>query len=86
MLTFWQCFRIVEPHMTKLLEEVFAEATKLPEGEQDAFARLMLGELHSESEWNQRFHATADKLSRLAKAAIDEFRSGRTEELDPDRL
>jgi hypothetical protein len=72
--------------MTKLLEEVFARATELPEGEQDAFARLMLGELHSETEWNHRFHATAARLSSLATAAVEEYRAGRTEELDPDKL
>ena len=72
--------------MTKLLEEAFEEATKLPEGEQDALARLMLGELNSESEWNRRFHASAPKLSSLAKAAVEEYRAGRTEELDPDKL
>ena len=72
--------------MTKLLEEVFKEATKLPEAEQDAFARLMLGELQSEGEWNLRFHAMPGKLSALAKGALEEFRSGRTKELDPDKL
>jgi hypothetical protein len=77
---------MAEQPMTKLLEKAFEEATQLPEGEQDAFARLMLGEFHSEAEWNRRFHASAEKLSSLAKAAIEEFRSGRTEELDPDKL
>jgi hypothetical protein len=72
--------------MRKLLEQVIEQATRLPEGEQDAFARLMLEELHAEAEWNRRFHASASKLSSLAKAAVEEFRSGRTEELDPDKL
>lgn len=72
--------------MTKLLELAFAQAAKLPEGEQDALANLMLAELSSESGWNERFHASAAKLSGLASAALQEFRTGRTEPLDPDAL
>jgi hypothetical protein len=34
--------------MTKLLEEAFAEASKLPEPEQDALAAVILEELASE--------------------------------------
>ena len=72
--------------MTKLLEEVIAQATKLPEGEQDAFARLMLSELQSESGWSRRFHESAAKLSLAASAALEEYHAGLTEELDPDKL
>jgi hypothetical protein len=62
--------------MTQLLERAFAEASKLPESEQDSFASLVLAELESERRWSQAFAASQDKLAALADEALDEFEAG----------
>jgi len=71
--------------MTQLLQSAFAEASKLSETEQDAFASLLLAELESEQKWSQAFAASQDKLSSLADEALAEFESGQTLPLDLDR-
>ena len=72
--------------MTKLLEEAFAEASKLPEQEQDALATVILEELASERRWDQAFADSADLLAQLADQALAEHRAGKTQVLDPERL
>jgi hypothetical protein len=76
----------MEAHMTKLLEEAFAEASKLPEQEQDALAAVILEELASERRWDQAFADSADLLAQLAEQALAEHRAGKTQRLDPERL
>ncbi len=71
--------------MTQLLERAFAEASKLPEPEQDSFASLLLAELDSEHRWSQAFASTQDKLAALADEALREFEAGETQPLDLDR-
>jgi hypothetical protein len=72
--------------MTKLLERAFTEASKLPDSEQDAFARWILEELGAEKRWDTAFANSQDLLSRLADEALAEHRAGKTEVLDPDKL
>ena len=72
--------------MTKLLEEAFAEASKLPEQEQDALAAVIFEELASERRWDQAFADSADLLAQLADQALAEHRAGKTHVLDPERL
>ncbi len=60
--------------MTELLEKAFSEVSKLPELQQDSFARWLLEEIASEQRWDKAF-------SELA-----EHRSGKTRLLDPDSL
>lgn len=72
--------------MTKLLEHAFAEASRLPEAEQDALARRVLDDLRSEQEWSRRFAESEDVLERLADEALEEKRTGRTSPLDLRRL
>lgn len=72
--------------MTRRLEEAFRAASHLPPAEQDALAELILAEVASEAEWDQRFADTADTLAALADEAHVEYVQGRTEPLDPDRL
>ena len=72
--------------MTKLLEEAFTEASKLPEQEQDALAAVILEELASERRWDQAFADSADLLAQLADNALAEHRAGKTQVLDPERL
>jgi len=71
--------------MTQLLERAFAEASRLPESEQDSFASLLLAELDSERRWSQAFASSQDKLETMADEALREFESGETLPLDPER-
>lgn len=72
--------------MTTLLEQAFAEAARLPEGEQDLLASRLLAELSAEDEFDRAIAESSDKLARLAEEALSDYRAGLTEELDPDRL
>jgi hypothetical protein len=72
--------------MTQLLEEAFAEASKLPQQEQDALAAVILEELASERRWDQAFADSADLLAQLAHHALAEHRAGKTHLLDPEQL
>jgi hypothetical protein len=72
--------------MTKLLKKAFDEASKLPEKEQDALARILLEELASERRWEELFAGSPDLLGQLADEALAEHRAGRTKELDPRKL
>lgn len=72
--------------MTQLLEKAFVEASKLDESEQDALARWILYEIESEQRWDELFAESQDKLAILAEQALEEYRAGRTQLLDPDAL
>jgi hypothetical protein len=72
--------------MTTLLRQAFAEASKLREVEQDVLASRLLAELAAEEAFDRAIPGSTDNLSRLAREALTEHRSGLTEELDPDRL
>ncbi len=72
--------------MTALLEKAFQEATKLPQEEQEAFARWILKELESEHHWAELLDTSASLLDELADEAHDEYRTGKSAPLDPDRL
>jgi hypothetical protein len=71
--------------MTQLLEHAFAEAAKLPDGEQDSVASFLLAEIESERRWSQAFASTQDKLAGLADEALRELEAGETLPLDLDR-
>lgn len=72
--------------MAKLLQKAFEEASKLPEGEQDALDRVLLEELASERRWEKLFAGSQDLLADLADQALTEHRAGRTKKLDPEKL
>ena len=72
--------------MTVLLKEAFDKASELPPEEQDTFARFLLAELESEAQWSDAFARSQDALAKLADEALEEFRAGKTEILDPDNL
>ena len=72
--------------MTRLLEQAFAEAAKLPTAEQDLLASRLLAELASEDAFDEAIARSSAKLGRLAEEALAEYRAGLTEELDPERL
>lgn len=64
--------------MTKLLEKAFEEAARLPEVEQNALAKWLLEELHSERQWARAFSESEDVLDILADEALTEKRKGNT--------
>ena len=72
--------------MTPLLEKAFAEASQLPDLEQDALARWLLDELASERRWEAAFASSADQLGQLADEALAEHHQGRTQPLDAKKL
>ncbi len=72
--------------MTELLEAAFAKAARLPDHEQDAFARWLMNELESEQRWSRAFETSQGRLSELAREALEDDLADRTEPLDPDRL
>ncbi len=72
--------------MTDLLEKAFSKAARLPDDEQDAFARWLLDEIESERRWSRSFETSQRQLANLAREALKEDLAGRTEPLDPDRL
>ena len=39
-----------------------------------------------EATWDAAFAASDHKLDKLAEQALDDYRAGRTEPLDPDKL
>jgi len=79
--------------MTELLEYAISRLKTLPADEQDALAKLSVGiaaiilaELEDELRWDEAFAKSPDLLAKLASEAIAEFRAGKTQELDPDKL
>ena len=61
--------------MTKLLEKAFAQAARLPAGEQDAFAEFVLAELQSEKRWAKAFAASQYELTILAREAAADWKN-----------
>lgn len=72
--------------MTKLLEKAFEEASRLSEIDQNALAKWVLSELHSEGVWSKSFAESEDVLEMLADEALNEKRRGKTTPLDSERL
>lgn len=72
--------------MGRLMEKAMAEAAKLPEAEQEAFAAFLLAELESERRWDDLFSRSQDMLAGMAEEARREYRAGLTEPLDPEKL
>ncbi|MEH2174635.1 hypothetical protein [Nostoc sp.] len=72
--------------MTELLEEAIAKLKNLPANEQDAIAAMILEELEDERHWDETFARSPDILAKLAAEAMAEYRTGKTQELDPDTL
>ena len=72
--------------MTQALEKAFAEASKLPDEEQDRIARWLLEELADERAWDEKFARSQDALSKLADQALEEIARGEVSDLDPSKL
>ena len=72
--------------MTKALEEAFRAAASLPDAKQDELAGIIKAEIEAEEEWDRLLAQSQDVLARLADEALEEYRSGKTEPLDPETL
>jgi hypothetical protein len=72
--------------MTELLNRAFKEASKLPEIEQNAFAKWVLQELETENNWEKIFAESEDILDKLADEAINADKEGRTQLLNDKSL
>jgi len=70
--------------MGKLLQRAVAEASQLPEDEQEAVGAWILAELESERRWDDLFARSPDLLSEMAAEAVREDEAGLTEPLDPE--
>jgi hypothetical protein len=68
------------------VELVVAEIRKLPPEEQNQFVAWILEELHSEECWSKSFEQSSDVLSHLADEALEEYKTEKTQKLDPDTL
>ncbi|MCX6382127.1 MAG: hypothetical protein NT023_22065 [Armatimonadetes bacterium] len=62
--------------MTQLLEKAYQRIAQLPESEQNTIASVILDELASEEQWNEKFAVSGDLLSRMAQQARLEHREG----------
>ena len=65
--------------VTKLLEQAFSQAEKLPASGQAAVAAIVIEELASEQRWSESFAKSQDVLARLGEKALAEHAAGRTE-------
>ena len=72
--------------MVELLQKAFAEVSKLPDDEQERFAQWILDELEDETHWDQAFANSLPQLEKLGKKALEDYRAGKTKDLDPDEL
>ncbi len=65
--------------MTELLESAFEKVSKMPEIEQNIFAKFILEELESEKKWEKAFASSENALAKLASEALDDFENDRCE-------
>ncbi|MFA4909751.1 MAG: hypothetical protein WC649_01695 [Desulfobacteria bacterium] len=72
--------------MTKLLENAFHEASKLPKIEQNVIGRWLLDEIKADKEWDKLFAESEDVLEHLAQEALMEHEKGKTKNLDINKL
>lgn len=72
--------------MTKLLENAFNVASKLPEIEQNVIGRWLLDEIKANKKWEKQFAESEDVLKQLAQEALMEHEKGNTKDLDINKL
>ena len=74
--------------MTELLRKAFERVSaELPDYEQDEIARRLIAAVEDDNRrWDSVFALFPDRARRLADQALDDYRAGRTEPLDPDKL
>ena len=72
--------------MTKLLENAFNQASKLPKIEQNVIGRWLLDEIKTDKKWEKLFAEFEDVLEQLAQKALMEYEKGNTNDLDINKL
>lgn len=72
--------------MTDLLEQAIARLKTIPAVEQDVIAVMILEELEDEIRWDKAFTSSQDTLAKLAAEVMAEYRTGKTQDLDPETL
>ena len=63
--------------MSLLLDQAVAEASKLPEAEQDAIAVVILEEIEDNRRWEESLARSPGKLTALAARAREQVEAGR---------
>ena len=74
--------------MTQLLQEAFERVSKLPQEDQNKFARFLLAALESDQRWTELFARpeSEDLLEQLADETLTAHRAGRTQPIDIEKL
>jgi hypothetical protein len=72
--------------MTRLMEKALEALQSLPDEQQDSVAGFVLSEIEAQRNWTISSLRHADALRKLADEAVEDFRAGRTSELDPENL
>lgn len=72
--------------MTKLLENAFKQASKLPEMEQNVIGRWLLDEIKADKKWEKLFAESENVLEQLAGEAMAEHENGKTKDMDIKKL
>lgn len=72
--------------MNTNLKEIIEVISRLPDDQQEELAAAIRLELETAHKWDETFGKSPGLLHRLAESAMDEYRAGKTEPLDPDRL
>lgn len=70
--------------MNAKLKEAMDAIAQLPESEQEELAEAILLELRTAAKWDASFDQSQDLLKRLSEEAMEEYRAGKTEPLEPD--
>jgi len=72
--------------MSKLLDEAYAIAKKLPEDEQEAIGAVLLAEIEDNRRWDELLAQPSEVIERMVDRALENHRLGRTLPLDPESL
>ena len=74
--------------MSDILKAAFKKASEvMSEAEQEAFARWLLDALDQDDKrWDKAFKDSAKRLEAIADEVLEDYRQGRTEPLDIEKL
>ncbi|HLI81799.1 MAG TPA: hypothetical protein VKV03_17550 [Candidatus Binataceae bacterium] len=74
--------------MSDILKAAFEKASEvMSEAEQEAFARWLLDALDQDDKrWDKAFKDSAKRLEAIADEVLEDYRQGRTEPLDIEKL
>jgi hypothetical protein len=72
--------------MTRILQQAFTKASKLPVAAQKKLATQMLEDIEGELKWDKTLEKSQSLLESMAEKAIQEHRRGRTKQIGFDEL